>query len=75
MTEIKARVISQEKDLYRIVSDLGEKSAEVSGRFRYNAATVSDYPAVGDDVLVSWPEDGSSAVISALFPRMRMPPS
>lgn len=69
MTEMRARVISQERDLYRVKSDKGEIFAEVSGKFRYDAVTVSDFPAVGDYVLVNWPEDESNGVITALFPR------
>ena len=40
------RIVSQEKGLYHIVTSKGEKLAEVSGKFRYGAVTVSDYPAV-----------------------------
>lgn len=60
MEELRARVISQERDLYRVKSEKGEIFAEVSGKFRYETGTVSDYPAVGDYVLVNWPDDGSS---------------
>ena len=45
------RVLSQEKGLYRIVTESGEQSAEVSGRFRYEAASAADFPAVGDFVM------------------------
>ena len=48
---IVSRVIAQEKEMYRIVSEQGEKLAEVSGKFRYNAFTVSEYPEVGDFVM------------------------
>lgn len=67
--EIRARVILQEKGLYTLSYEGEEKRAEVSGKFRYEAATVSDYPAVGDYVTASWPSDGSNAIISGLFPR------
>ena len=46
-----ARVLSQEKGFYRIITDKGEKLAEVSGKFRFQAVVSSDYPAVGDFVL------------------------
>ena len=55
-----ARVLSQEKGFYRIITDKGEKLAEVSGKFRFQAAVSSDYPAVGDFVLVNWNRSGSS---------------
>lgn len=64
-----ARVLSQEKGFYRIITDKGEKLAEVSGKFRFQAALSSEYPAVGDFVLVNWNESGNSAVIESLLPR------
>ena len=30
---------------------------------------MSDFPAVGDYVIASWPEDGSNSIISMVFPR------
>lgn len=64
-----ARVILQEKELYRIVSDFGEQAAVVSGKFRYEVNTVSDYPAVGDFVMVEHAGEDGSAVIHAVLPR------
>lgn len=46
------RVFSQTKDLYKVMSESGELMAEVSGRFRFGAKTLSDYPAVGDFVML-----------------------
>lgn len=67
--EVRARVIAQEKGLYRVCDGSGERLAEVSGKYRHQAQTVSDYPTVGDYVLTTWPEDGSHAIIGSLFPR------
>lgn len=64
-----ARVTVQEKDLYRIVSNDGERSASVSERFRYEAKVVSEYPAVGDFVMVDHTDDEKNAVIHAVLPR------
>lgn len=69
MNELRARVISQEKGIYKVSSPAGVRAAAVSGKYRYEAQTPSDYPAVGDYVTVLWPDDVSSAVITALFPR------
>ena len=69
MNELWARVISQEKEIYKIQSGTDVKSATVSGKYRYATYTVSDYPAVGDYVIAEWPEDDSNAVITSLFPR------
>ena len=57
------RIISQEKGLYQLVTNQGEKLAEVSGKFRYHAESASDYPAVGDFVMVDWNDHGSNAII------------
>lgn len=67
--EIRARVISQEKSFYRISDGVSEKLASVSGKFRYEVTTISDYPAVGDYVIANWPKDDSNAVIQSIFPR------
>ena len=69
MNELRARVISQEKGLYKLQSGTEVKSAVVFGKYRYETQTISDYPAVGDYVTAEWPKDGSNAVITGLFPR------
>ena len=56
MGELRARVVSQEKGTYRICSGTEVRTAVVSGKYRYEAAAISDYPAVGDYVLAEWPE-------------------
>ena len=69
MNELRARVISQEKGMYKLQSGIELKSAAVSGKYRYETKTVSDYPAVGDYVIAEWPDDESNAVITGIFPR------
>ena len=69
MEELRARVVSQEKGRYQISNGTDRKAAAVSGKFRYEAAAVSDYPAVGDYVLASWPKGEDPAVIKKLLPR------
>ena len=69
MNELRARVISQEKGIYQINNGTETKTAAVSGKFRYEVQTISDYPAVGDYVVAQWSEDDSPAVITGLFPR------
>ena len=53
-----SRVLSQEKGIYRLVSSLGEKCGEISGRFHYDVQAKSEYPAVGDFVMVDWNKSG-----------------
>lgn len=69
MKEVRARVILQEKGLYTLSYEGKENKAEVSGKFRYQVNQLSEYPAVGDYVIASWPEDGSPSIISNVFPR------
>lgn len=69
MSGLRARVVSQEKGIYKIKNGTEVKAASVSGKFRYEAAAVSDYPAVGDYVLAEWPAGDDPAVIRSLFPR------
>ena len=69
MNELRARVIAQEKGLYRISNGTEVRTAVVSGKYRYGVQTVSDYPAVGDYVIAEWPEGDGNAVITGLFPR------
>ena len=69
MNELRARVISQEKGLYRIQSGIEVKSAVVSGKYRYETQTISDYPAVGDYVIAEWSVGDGNAVITGLYPR------
>ncbi len=45
-----ARVIGQERGIYHLMTAKGERIAEVTGKFRYDAAKVTDYPVVGDIV-------------------------
>ncbi|GAB2025153.1 ribosome small subunit-dependent GTPase A [Lactovum odontotermitis] len=46
------RVVEQERNLYKVVTEDGELSAEVSGKFRYETLDSTDFPAVGDFVLL-----------------------
>ena len=64
-----ARVIAQEKGLYRIAGEKGEKLGEITGRLRYQAETASAFPAVGDFVMADWNGDGGNAVIHRVLPR------
>jgi ribosome biogenesis GTPase / thiamine phosphate phosphatase len=46
------RVLFQSKGLYKLISEAGELYAVISGKMRYEAVVASDYPAVGDFVLL-----------------------
>lgn len=48
-----ARVILQERRLYTLITEEGERNAYVTGRFAHEAAGPADYPVAGDWALVS----------------------
>lgn len=56
------RITSQDRDLYKVVTENGEQRAQVSGKFRYNTVSVSDYPAVGDFVMLDGNEEGNKII-------------
>lgn len=64
-----ARILSQEKGIYRVISENGEQLAEISGKFRYNTSILSDYPAVGDFVMIDCNDNQSHAIIHNILPR------
>lgn len=64
-----ARVIAEHKGLYRVVTERGECAAEVSGRFRYAAEQLSQFPAVGDYCMVSSASPDDPAILHLVLPR------
>jgi ribosome biogenesis GTPase / thiamine phosphate phosphatase len=63
-----ARVISQQRNLWRIAGNFGESWAAASGRLREVADTGGDWPAVGDWVATE-PSDRGRAILQAVLPR------
>jgi len=65
-----ARVTEQHRDLYKVVSETGELQAGVSGNFIYRANDNSDFPAVGDWVMIDRMDDSAgNAVIHNILRR------
>lgn len=64
-----ARVVCGQKNLYSILSNYGELTAEVSGKFRYNALSSGDFPVVGDWVAVHPRPKEERATIHTVLPR------
>ena len=46
------RVFSQYNDLYKVMCENNEVTAEVSGKFRFEVKSLASYPAVGDFVML-----------------------
>ena len=72
--ELKAgRIISQYGGLYKASTENGDLLAEVSGKFRFEAKNITDYPAVGDFVMLDQTSDSNStAVIQRLLARKNL---
>ncbi len=65
-----ARVSVQHKDMYKVLTESGEIYAGVSGKFSYAASDATDYPAVGDWVLIDRTDDKKgNAVIHHILTR------
>ena len=63
------RVLSEHRGGYLVAIEGSEVDAAVSGRYRHEASTSEDFPAVGDWVALEIGEAARSAVIQALIPR------
>lgn len=46
------RISSQSKNLYKVITEKGDIVAEISGKYHYSVKGISEYPAVGDFVMV-----------------------
>ena len=64
-----ARVVEEQKEAYRIVSEIGEIAAEVTGHLRHGALDRSAFPAVGDWVGVELVGEEHKALIHEILPR------
>lgn len=65
---IPGRIAQEHKSMYLAIGQNGEYSAELSGKYRYQAAGKIDYPTVGDWVAMS-ERDSGKATIQDLLPR------
>src|SRR5689334_19731989 len=64
-----ARVVSQQRGLWRVAGDFADCWAEASGTLRESAEQGGDWPAVGDWVAVQLLEGGERALIHHVLPR------
>lgn len=69
------RISSEHKNRFQVYTEIGEIWATVSGKLRYSALERSDFPAVGDWVVLENIQDQQSdlasqvAIIHAILPR------
>ncbi|WP_413294691.1 ribosome small subunit-dependent GTPase A [Bdellovibrio sp. HCB185ZH] len=65
-----ARVVCEERNLYRVQSGFEQVFwASVTGKMQFNASSRSQYPAVGDWVLVELPAQSDRGVIHQVLER------
>ncbi|MGE5416077.1 MAG: ribosome small subunit-dependent GTPase A [Acidobacteriota bacterium] len=65
-----ARVSEQHRDLYKVIGENGELQATVSGKLAFNTTDNSDFPAVGDWVMIDRKDDlAGNAVIHNVLQR------
>ncbi len=61
------RILLEHKHIYRIICNDGEYMAELSGKFRHEAVTKGDYPAVGDWVYIKKIENERKQLFIVFF--------
>src|SRR5512144_748991 len=66
---LPARVASEHKHIYRVLTDDGEHLARVSGSLRHRATTAVEYPAVGDWIALRLRPGEPTASIRSILPR------
>lgn len=66
---IPARVSSEDRGAYSLVTSLGELRGKVSGTYRYSTENRIDFPVVGDWAAVEVYSADSIAIIHELLPR------
>ena len=65
-----ARVSEQHRNIYKVISEQGELSATISGKFAFEAQSQLDYPAVGDWVMIDRADDeAGNAIIHSVLQR------
>jgi ribosome biogenesis GTPase len=62
------RIIAEHKERYIVITETGEREAEITGNLRFAAKSREDFPAVGDWVALT-PYDEDFAIIHKIFPR------
>src|SRR5262249_26123162 len=66
---VPARVVEENREIYKVFSEAGESWAELAGKLRHDAKSRADLPAVGDWVLVRQHEGAPRAVIHRVLAR------
>lgn len=63
------RIISEHRDLYKVITDFGEVKARITGKMYYDSLEETSLPAVGDFVGLDYMGKESESVIREILPR------
>jgi ribosome biogenesis GTPase len=63
------RVAVEQKELYHVFTVLGDLPARITGKMRHAAKGRTDFPAVGDWVVLSYSSTDAEATIQTILPR------
>jgi ribosome biogenesis GTPase / thiamine phosphate phosphatase len=66
---LPGRVVGEHRTHYQVATDVGELTAEMSGRLRKSAVQRSDLPGVGDFVAVRLSVGDGPAILEEVLPR------
>ncbi|MCE9501973.1 MAG: ribosome small subunit-dependent GTPase A [Leptospira sp.] len=66
---LPGRVFSENKNYFNVMTEKGEIISELSGKFLFNTESKSDFPSVGDWVLISPYDNDRKGIIHILLPR------
>jgi ribosome biogenesis GTPase len=66
---VPARVVRGDRDRWQVLTLDGVRTAVVTGRFRHDATSASEFPAVGDWVALQVSHGDGDAAIHAVLPR------
>jgi len=66
---LPARIYLEHKNLYKVFSERGSLSAEITGKMRFGAGSPVDFPSVGDWVALRLIDNDSRGLITAVLRR------
>ena len=66
---LPARVVAVNRDNYLVRNQLGEVTAELTGKLMYSAESAIDYPVVGDWVMAEYLNENTFSIIHTVLPR------
>jgi ribosome biogenesis GTPase len=67
---IPARITSVNRGIFSVACEEGTATAEVSGRFRITAVDPSQYPVIGDWVVIRYGGEDGVSLIEHILPRL-----